>query len=171
MRSVHGCITQPDKYVLQARIKRGGKEHSRSFAFSHYSPGGAKRAAQRWLARKARELPPSKQNIPVRSGRQANNTSGTAGVSRTVQYDKRKGQSYVRYLVHWHDGEKQRNKSFSAGNADVIDERDEDAALTAAKAFRAAYEKARLSGTDFDPRPFLNWKARFSLTLPTKAPS
>jgi hypothetical protein len=154
-----GCITQPGECGLQARIKCKGKEHRKYFAFNDYAPGVAELAAKRWLVRKARELP---QKSPVRERAQANNATGVSGVSRTIQYDSRKDKHYVRYQVHWHNGEKQRNKGFAAGNADVIDNRDEAAAFEAACAFRQAYVEARLSRKRFDPRPWLNWKARLA---------
>lgn len=156
-RAIRGCLTYPGQTGVQARIKSAGREYSQYFSFGHYKPGGAERAARRWLASMATQLP---GKPPIRQRRQVNNITGVSGISRTILYDKRKDQFYVRYQVNWHDGDKQRNKVFTVGNRDTFDERDEQAAFDAACDFRETYAKARLENRPFDSRPWLNWKIR-----------
>ncbi len=129
-------ITEPDGLGYQVRVVRKGKERSRYF--SHRQFGGKRKAllaAIEWRD----EI---KAKYPHKALRPPQSNTGVRGVSRTVKFDRRRGITYVSYSVHYKDENgSPNNKTFFVGDMEAVTEKDEQAALRAAKKFRRDYEK------------------------------
>ena len=129
-------ITEPDGLGYQVRVVRKGKERSRYF--SHRQFGGKRKAllaAIEWRD----EI---KAKYPHKALRPPQSNTGVRGVSRTVKFDRRRGITYVSYSVHYKDENGYpNNKTFFVGDLEAVTDKDEQAALRAAKKFRREYEK------------------------------
>ena len=87
-----------------ARIMREKKMHQKSFSKKKYKTWrAAETAAQRWVTRKKKELPPSQQNARDRMTK--SNKSGVVGVCKVVKKIRHSGKvwEYPQWLAKWPD--------------------------------------------------------------------
>ena len=132
----HENITEPDGLGYQVRVVRKGKERSRYF--SHRQYGGKRKALQAAIEWRD-EI---KAKYPHKALRPPQSNTGVRGVSRTVKFDRRRGITYVSYSVHYKDENGYpNNKTFFVGDLESVTDKEEQAALRAAKRFRREYEK------------------------------
>lgn len=132
----HENITEPDGLGYQVRVVRKGKERSRYF--SHRQYGGKRKALQAAIEWRD-EI---KAKYPHKALRPPQSNTGVRGVSRTVKFDRRRGITYVSYSVHYKDENGYpNNKTFFVGDLEAVTDKEEQAALRAAKRFRREYEK------------------------------
>lgn len=160
---------------LQTRVKVNKVEYSKAFSWSRYkSRESALSAARRFRNKIYKEHGLSKPK-PTPSGyRRAHNnfkyidnaTTGIIGVNRSCTIDTRR-PNYGERIVYtafwydrWYDGTpeapKPRSKVFHCGYAGEVTPAMELAALSAARDFRAAYERALDSNRRFVISP--RWK-------------
>ncbi len=142
------------------RIMRRTKEISRYFSFGQY--GHHKKALQEaraWRDSMIKTLKNSTRRFlkPLPQ----NKSTRCTGISRTISYDKRRGEYFVNYAVCWTDSRgKLRNKKFHVGNADTFTTQADKRAFLAAKIFRRNWERHADLDTlaKFDPRTFQDWR-------------
>ncbi len=152
-------ITEPDFNGYQVRIVRSKKEHSRYFAFKCW--GGKRKAL--YAARSWRD-----QMLPL-LGRvnkylidrdiQANKVStGIRGVTRTIQYDKRRDYHSLIYGVRWQFNKVTKNRTFFVAEVSKVTPDNELHAFRTACRFRFEYELYEAGEINFEPERFKDWK-------------
>lgn len=154
-------ITEPDIQGFQVRIVRNKKEYSRYF--SHNTWGSklkSLKAAISWRDqmlvlfkegkkyRYAKPLPPHKKS------------TGVLGVSKTIQFDKRRGVHYMAYSCHWRLNDIGHTKTFHVGRADSVTPDEEFHAFRTAVLFRKEYEMYKEIGKvdKFPVAKYSSWR-------------
>ncbi len=154
-------ITQPDPNGFQVRIVRNKKEYSRYFSYRLW--GGRKKAlmgAINWRDQMLVSLGSVNKYLPERTINPTKRTTGVRGVSRSVQYDKRRDCHYVVYSVHWRNNGRPTTKTFHVGRLESVTPDEEFHAFRTAVRFRHEYELAKSEDLPFDPSRFKSWKKR-----------
>ena len=151
-------ITEPDKHGYQVRIVRNGKEFSRYF--SHRMWGGKGKSlegAQSWRDQMHAILGTLRPRLHQQPSPTKRST-GVCGVSRSLQFDKRRDTHNLVYEVHWNDGSGTRNKTFHVGRVGEVSADKEFHAFRTAVLFRRHYELAVELGERFDSSLYTQWK-------------
>lgn len=154
-------ITEPDQNGFQVRIVRNGTEHSRYF--SHRSWGGKDKSlnsAQNWRDQMLVVLAVRHKNLLNREPLPTKRSTGVRGVSKSIQYDKRRNVHYLVYEVHWKSNNEFKNKSFHVGRLGDVDADEELHAFRTALQFRKEYEWCRENGEFFDAERYRPWKKK-----------
>ncbi len=154
-------ITEPDNKGFQVRIVRNKKEYSRYF--SHKLWGGRQQALKSAINWRDQTLVlfSSKPTYQQMTRIFPNKIStGVTGVSRTIQYDKRRDVRSLIYSCHWRLNGKGHTKTFHVGRMEEINADQELHAFRTAIRFRHEYEMYRANGLEsqFDPTKYKNWK-------------
>ena len=153
-------ITSPDPGGFQVRIVRNGKEHSRYF--SHKQWGGREKAlirAQSWRDQMLVSLGKVNVKLTEKTILPTKRTTGIRGVSRSVQFDKRRGIHYLVYSVHWRRKGRPSTKTFYVGLIGQVDADEEFHAFRTAARFRWEYELSKEIGGQFYPERFKLWRS------------
>lgn len=162
-KQVHGLhITQPEKSGYQVRIVRQGKEYSRWFSINLWNgKRKAMDAAINWREQMLMSLgrQSTRQiglNVPPNKNKKS---TGTRGVSRSVQTDARRNTVSVVYSVCWFDKEgTRRSKTFHVGHLHQVTVEEELHAYRTAIHFRREFEDTYLSGKAFHPENYKQWR-------------
>jgi len=152
-------ITSPSSKGFQVRIVRNKKEHSRYF--SHTQWGSKQKAlirARNWRDEMLVSLGSVNKYLPVKKVSSNKKTTGIRGVSKSVQYDKRRGAHCLVYSVHWRKDEKAKTKNFYVGTVGNVSADEEFHAFRTAVQFRREYEISKAEGVLFCPAGFKAWK-------------
>jgi len=156
----HKNITEPDKHGFQVRIVCDGREYSRYFSHQLWGDKNKSLAgAQNWRDQMHVILGTHRRRLhkkPLASKR----STGVCGVSRSVQYDKRRDTSYLVYKVHWKDKDQIKNKSFHVGQLGEVTADQEFHAFRTAVLFRKEYECSVEDGVRFQPERYQLWKEK-----------
>lgn len=155
-----GYITVPSPTLLQARVTRNRQTWRETFAIRDYggSVAATFRAARSYLNALAPHLPVSHRLRTTCAPYKSSDLP--PGVSIAPRFDHRRNIEYTAIQVHWNDGQRDRNKTFHIGQANIVDPADYQAVIDIAIEFRQAYEQARMAGKPFDPRPWQYWRHR-----------
>ncbi len=157
MREKH--ITEPDNKGFQVRIVRNKKEYSRYFA--HRVWGSRTKALQgaiSWRDQQLVALGKVDKYLPERNIISSKRTTGIRGVSRSVQYDKRRDAHYLVYSVHWRKNGKACTKTFHVGRVGEVGADEEFHAFRTAVRFRREYELCKAHDEDFVADHFKHWR-------------
>ncbi len=152
-------ITEPDDKGFQVRIVRNKREYSRYFA--HRLWGGRKKAlsgARNWRDQQLVSLGGVNKYLPDRSITSNKKTTGIRGVSRSLQYDKRRDEYYLVYSVHWRRAGKACTKTFYVGKVGDVSVDDEFHAFRTAVRFRREYELSKANDEAFSAEHFKCWR-------------
>jgi hypothetical protein len=157
----HKQITEPDNKGFQVRIVRNKKEYSRYF--SHQMWGGKRKSldsAISWrdqLLVLFREKNKYRQQTTLPSNKKS---TGVLGVSRSVQYDKRRDIHYLVYSCHWRKNGNGHTKTFHVGRAGEVSTDEELHAFRTAVLFRKEYEMFKDEGIEerFSPDRYKFWR-------------
>ncbi len=157
----HKQITEPDNRGFQVRIVRNKKEHSRYF--SHKSWGNKRKSlksAISWRDQMLVLLAESKKYHQERPIPPNKKSTGVLGVTRTVQYDKRRDVHHLVYSCHWRKNGSGHTKTFHVGRAEEVSTDEELHAFRTAVQFRKEYElfKERGRENSFVPERYKDWK-------------
>lgn len=85
-------------------------------------------------------------------------TTGIRGVSKSIQFDKRRSVYYMVYSVHWRINGKVKTKTFHVGRADDVTADQEVHAFRTAVRFRREYELSKAMEDTFNPDAFKLWR-------------
>ncbi len=159
--ALHKQITEPDIRGFQVRIVRNKKEYSRYFA--HKLWGSKKKslnAAINWRDQMLvmfKESKKHQQATPLPANKKS---TGVLGVSKSVQFDKRRGVHYLVYSCHWRKDGIGHTKTFHVGRAWEVSTDDELHAFRTAVLFRKEYEIFKDNGAEsnFSPDKYKLWK-------------
>lgn len=152
-------ITEPDPKGFQVRIVRNKKEHSRYFAHNQW--GGRTKALDRarsWRDQMLVSLGKVNASLSDKTINSRKRTTGIRGVSRSMQYDKRRDFYYLVYSVHWRKEGKAHTKTFYVGELDKVSADQEFHAFRTAARFRREYEISHEYGESIHPERFKKWK-------------
>ncbi len=152
-------ISEPDSHGYQVRIVRKGKEHSRYFA--HRVWGGQKaslEAAIHWRDQMLVLLGKTNRKLSDKGPLATKKTTGVRGVTRSVQFDKRRDVHSLVYGVRWHDKNKIKNRTFFVGQVEQVTADDDFHAFRTAVLFRYEYELCLELNVVFYPQRYVNWK-------------
>lgn len=155
----HKQISEPDSHGYQVRIVRKGKEHSRYFA--HRVWGGKKaslKAAIQWRDQMLVLLGKNNRKLSDKGPLSTKKTTGVRGVTRSIQYDKRRDAYSLVYGVRWHDKNKIKNRTFFVGHVDKTTADDDFHAFRTAVLFRYEYELCLELSIPFYSERYVNWK-------------
>lgn len=154
-------ITEPDHRGFQVRIVRNKKEYSRYFSHKQWgSKGKSLQSAISWRDQMLvlfRESSKFRQETMLPAHKKS---TGVLGVSRSVQYDKRRDVYYLVYSCHWRRNGKGHTKTFHVGRADDVSPDEEFHAFRTAVLFRKEYEMFKDKGLEerFSPDRYKSWK-------------
>ena len=156
-------ITTTNSSAYQVRITRNKVEYSLSFSWARLGKRKAFSEALRWRDKMLAKLPPSARAKGMYRTVPASNkkTKEPVGVTRYINNDLRSSalRKYLRYSVLWHDERGAvRNKSFQAGNVELLTPAEIRHAAQTAKAFRKNWEWCHSRGLRFDPSVYDGWK-------------
>ncbi len=152
-------ITEPDPKGFQVRIVRNKKEHSRYF--SHNQWGSRAKAlirARSWRDQMLSSLGKINANLSKKTVCSTKRTTGIRGVSRSVQYDKRRDSHYLVYSVHWRKLGKAHTKTFYVGLMGKVTADEEFHAFRTAARFRREYEWSQENNTTIYPERYKLWR-------------
>lgn len=152
-------ITEPDPKGFQVRIVRNKKEHSRYFAHNQW--GGRAKAlngARSWRDQMLISLGKINGNLSEKTINSRKRTTGIRGVSRSLQYDKRRDFHYLVYSVHWRKKGKACTKTFYLGRIGEVDADQELHAFRTAVRFRREYELSQEKNEVIYPERYKLWK-------------
>ncbi len=152
-------ISEPDSHGYQVRIVRKGKEHSRYFA--HRVWGGQKaslEAAIHWRDQMLVLLGKTNRKLSDKGPIASKKSTGIRGVTRSLQYDKRRDIHSLVYGVRWHDNDKIKNRTFFVGQAGQVSADDDFHAFRTAVFFRYEYELCLELNMAFYPQRYADWK-------------
>lgn len=156
-------ITEPDVRGFQVRIVRNKKEYSRYF--SHKSWGSKKKSLGGAISWRDQMLVLFKDNAKYQSKETIpphKKSTGVLGVSRSVQFDKRKGEGvyYLVYSCHWRKDNKGHTKTFHVGRAESVTADQELHAFRTAVLFRKEYELCKDKGVEefFSTEKYKLWR-------------
>ncbi len=155
----HKQITEPDSHGYQVRIVRKGKEHSRYFA--HRVWGGKKAAldaAINWRDQMLVVLGKNNRKLSDKGPLASKKSTGVRGVTRSLQYDKRRDVYSLIYGVRWHDNNKVKNRTFFVGAAGTVSADQDFHAFRTAVLFRYEYELCLELNIAFYPQRYVDWK-------------
>ena len=134
-------ISEPYTGVFQVRIKRNGKQFSKTFGGANQERKSALKKAIAWRDSTLKQV-----GGIYRVGECyfINKTTGINGIHSSVK-KRQNGRVYLYFFVHYVDEKgKPKNKSFYAGNIQHLTIEKEKVVLGKAKKFRREYEQARL---------------------------
>jgi len=154
-------ITEPDHGGYQVRIIRQGKEHSRYF--SHNLWGNKEKSLQaaiNWREQMLVILASKTVDHMAKTSLSNKTTIGVRGVSRCVQYDKKRQSRYLVYSAYWKQDGKMRHKTFQVGKVDEITADQELHAFRTAIQFRKEYEWCLNTLREFDWQRYKIWRTR-----------
>ena len=152
-------ITCPDEHGFQVRIVRNKKEYSRYFAHRQWgSKRKALEGARSWRDQMLVSLGGRHKYLPDLGVIASKKTTGVRGVSRSVQYDKRRDVYYLVYSVHWRIEGKANTKTFHVGRVEDVTADQEFHAFRTAVRFRHEYELSVADGEPFYPERFKLWR-------------
>ena len=152
-------ITEPDPKGFQVRIVRNRKEHSRYFSHVQWGDKNkALNAAQSWRDQMLISLGGINKNLSNKSINPTKKTTGIRGVSRSLQYDKRRDVHYLVYSVHWRKNGKATTKTFYVGRVENVNADEEFHAFRTAVRFRREYEISKTEDFPFYPERFKLWR-------------
>ncbi|MEE9344483.1 MAG: hypothetical protein V3U88_02635 [Methylococcales bacterium] len=155
----HKQISEPDRHGYQVRIVRKGKEHSRYFAHRVWSGKKASLdAAIRWRDQMLVVLGKNNRKLSDKGPLATKKTTGVRGVTRSLQYDKRRDVYSLVYGVRWHDNNKIKNRTFFVGSVDQITTDQDFHAFRTAVLFRYEYELCLELNVAFYPQRYVDWK-------------
>ncbi len=155
----HKQISEPDCHGFQVRIVRKGKEHSRYFA--HRVWGGQKaslEAAIHWRDQMLVLLGKTNRKLSENGPLASKKSTGIRGVTRSIQFDKRRDVYSLVYGVRWHDNNKIKNRTFFVGQVDQVTADDDFHAFRTAVLFRYEYELCLEINVGFYPQRYVDWK-------------
>ncbi len=155
----HKQISEPDRHGYQVRIVRKGKEHSRYFA--HRVWGGNKaslEAAINWRDQMLVVLGKNNRKLSDKGPLATKKSTGVRGVTRSLQYDKRRDVYSLVYGVRWHDNNKIKNRTFYVGPVGQITADQDFHAFRTAVLFRYEYELCLELDIVFYPQRYVDWK-------------
>jgi len=153
-------ITEPDINGFQVRIVRNKKEYSRYFSHRQWGcKSKALNGARSWRDQMLASLGSVNKYISERVVNSRKRSTGVRGVSKSVQYDKRRDVHYLVYSVHWRVSNRVRTKTFYVGQLSNVNADEEFHAFRTAVQFRREYEISKASNESFYPESFLNWKS------------
>ncbi|MCK5830038.1 MAG: hypothetical protein KAH20_07010 [Methylococcales bacterium] len=139
--AIHKQITEPDERGFQVRIVRNKKEYSRYFA--HKMWGSKAKSLKSAISWRDQMLVLFKESKKYRQDMELpahKSSTGVLGVSKSIQFDKRRGVYYLIYSCHWRRGGKGHTKTFHVGRADSVSADEEFHAFRTAVTFRKEYE-------------------------------
>ncbi|MCH9699670.1 MAG: hypothetical protein K0U68_16350 [Gammaproteobacteria bacterium] len=155
----HKHISEPDKHGYQVRIVRKGKEHSRYFSHRVWSGKKASlEAAIHWRDQMLVVLGKTNRKISEKGPLSSKKSTGVRGVTRSIQFDKRRGVHSLVYGVRWHDKNKIKNRTFFVGQVDNVSPDEDFHAFRTAVLFRYEYELCLELNIPFHPQRYVNWK-------------
>ncbi|MEE9423808.1 MAG: hypothetical protein V3V18_02380 [Methylococcales bacterium] len=155
----HKQISEPDSLGYQVRIVRKGNEHSRYFA--HRVWGGKKAslaAAIRWRDQMLVVLGKNNRKLSDKGPLATKKSTGVRGVTRSLQYDKRRDVYSLIYGVRWHDNNRIKNRTFFVGVAGSVSADKDFHAFRTAVLFRYEYELCLELNIVFYPQRYVDWK-------------
>ncbi|MCK5888939.1 MAG: hypothetical protein KAG19_03245 [Methylococcales bacterium] len=154
-------ITEPDHRGFQVRIVRNKKEYSRYFSHKMWgSKIKSLKSAISWRDQMLvlfKEDKKYQQESPIPPHKKS---TGVLGVSKSIQYDKRRGVHYLVYSCHWRKNGHGHTKTFHVGRADNVSTDEELHAFRTAVLFRKEYEvfKEKDKVSDFLTDKYKDWK-------------
>jgi hypothetical protein len=156
-------ITEPSNQGFQVRIVRNNKEYSRYFAHKTWgNKGKSLKGAISWRDQMLVLLQESKRydqepRIPLNK-----KSTGVVGVTRTIQYDKRRDAHHLVYSCHWRKNGNGHTKTFHVGRAEDVSTDEEFHAFRTAVQFRKEYElfKERGIENNFFPERYKEWRQK-----------
>ncbi len=152
-------ITEPDPKGFQVRIVRNKKEHSRYFSHKQWgSRVKALNGARNWRDQMLVSLGKVSKYLPERTITSHKKTTGIRGVSRSVQYDKRRDSYSLVYSVHWRKSGKAHTKTFHVGLVGSVSADEEFHAFRTAVQFRREYEISVAENGSFSPESYKLWR-------------
>jgi hypothetical protein len=155
----HKQISEPDCHGYQVRIVRKGKEHSRYFAHRIWgSKTASLDAAIHWRDQMLVVLGTTNRKLSDNGPLASKKTTGVRGVTRSIQYDKRRDVSSLVYGVRWHDNNKIKNRTFFVGATDQVTADQDFHAFRTAVLFRYDYELCLELNLAFYPQRYVDWK-------------
>ena len=155
----HKQITEPDSHGYQVRIVRKGKEHSRYFAHRVWSgKKAALDAAINWRDQMLVVLGKNNRKLSDKGPLASKKSTGVRGVTRSLQYDKRRDVYSLIYGVRWHDNNKVKNRTFFVGAAGTVSADQDFHAFRTAVLFRYEYELCLELNIAFYPQRYVDWK-------------
>ncbi len=154
-------ITEPDNRGFQVRIVRNKKEYSRYF--SHKQWGGKSKSLKSAMSWRDQMLVLFRESKKYRQEEMLpahKKSTGVLGVSKSVQYDKRRDVHYLVYSCHWRRNGKGHTKTFHVGRANDVSPDEEFHAFRTAVLFRKEYEMYKDNGLEerFSPDKYKLWK-------------
>ncbi len=153
--STHKHITEPNNGGFQVRVVRNRKEYSRYFA--HRSWGSRRKSLDAALSWRDQILVlyGDIKPLPIR-----NKSTGIAGISKSIHYDKRKDRYSLVFHCHWRLNKKAHTKTFVVGVLNKVTPDQEFHAFRTAMHFRKEYEFYKEIGKDFlfFPEKYKHWK-------------
>ncbi len=154
--STHKHITEPSKDGFQVRVVRNKKEYSRYF--SHKLWGGKKKSLEGAISWREQILVLFGDIKPIPL---SNKSTGIIGISKSIQYDKRRDRNSLVYHCHWRLNKKAQTKTFVVGVVNKITPDQEFHAFRTAIQFRKEYELYKEMGKEslFSPEKYKQWKA------------
>ncbi|MEE9412006.1 MAG: hypothetical protein V3V22_03030 [Methylococcales bacterium] len=155
----HKQISEPDNHGYQVRIVRKGKEHSRYF--SHRVWNGKKaslEAATHWRDQMLVVLGKNNRKLSDKGPLATKKSTGVRGVTRSLQYDKRRDAYSLVYGVRWHDNNKIKNRTFFVGASRTVSADQDFHAFRTAVLFRYEYELCLELNIAFYPQRYVDWK-------------
>jgi hypothetical protein len=153
--SEHKHITEPDSGGFQVRVVRDRKEYSRYFSHNLWgSKNKSLKGAINWREQ-ILVLIGDKKPTPI-----GKKSTGIVGVSRTVQFDKRRDEHSLVYSCHWRRNGKGHTKTFHVGLVENVTPDMEFHAFRTAVQFRKEYEfyKDRGKIDFFMPERYKLWR-------------
>lgn len=155
----HKQISEPDRHGYQVRIVRKGREHSRYFAHRVWSGKKASlEAAIRWRDQMLVVLGNNNRKLSNKGPLATKKSTGVRGVTRSLQYDKRRDVYSLIYGVRWHDNNKIKNRTFFVGAAGSVSADKDFHAFRTAVLFRYEYELCLELNIVFYPQRYVDWK-------------
>lgn len=157
----HKQITEPDNRGFQVRIVRNKKEYSRYF--SHKLWGSKRKALNSAISWRDQMLILFRENSKYRQDAVIplnKKSTGVIGVSKSVQFDKRRDVYYLVYSCHWRKDGKGHTKTFHVGRVGEASTDEELHAFRTAVLFRKEYEMYKDKGIEelFSPDRYKVWK-------------
>ena len=157
--SKHKHITEPDKRGYQVRIVRQGKESSRYFSHKIWgSKAKSLIAAQSWRDQMLVALSRKEHKYLSKPPLSNKKTTGIRGVSRSVQFDKRRNTHYLVYSVYWSRNKYVKHKTFQVGRVGNCSADEELHTFRTALQFRKEYEWCIRWKVEFDPDRYRFWR-------------
>jgi|GEM_PF-166530 len=155
----HKQISEPDRHGYQVRIVRKGKEYSRYFAHRVWGGQSASlKAAIQWRDQMLVLLGKNNRKLSDNGPLSTKKTTGVRGVTRSIQYDKRRDAYSLVYGVRWHDKDKIKNRTFFVGQVDGVTADEDFHAFRTAVLFRYEYELCLELNVPFCSERYVNWK-------------